>query len=206
MKTSAVRTFPKPSYGTNCRIRVTAEVHGEPSYFAVTAAIGTPGQLASGNWQAGGMLHEDAVKAWPAIAPLIALHLSNTETGEPMHAEANGFYWLEGAASGFGSQYHGGSGKDGKPADECLRIFAEHCRVSLEEAQGIARAVSDAFRDAAAGVALDSPDVSEIAHKERAKAGNAAAKADWKVICDDMRPRWKLEAEAGMELLRSLVA
>ncbi|HHL35198.1 MAG TPA: hypothetical protein ENJ30_12615 [Desulfobulbaceae bacterium] len=41
-----------------------------------------------------GAAHEDIAKAFPELKPLIALHLCN-EQGKPMHAVANGLYFLE---------------------------------------------------------------------------------------------------------------
>jgi hypothetical protein len=41
-----------------------------------------------------GMLHERILKAFPQLAPIIALHLAD-EDGVPMHAVENGRYWLE---------------------------------------------------------------------------------------------------------------
>src|SRR5271155_4888147 len=40
-----------------------------------------------------GCLHDAAVLAFPELAPLVDLHLADSETGEPMHAQANGLYF-----------------------------------------------------------------------------------------------------------------
>ncbi len=213
------RVFPAKSkwgYGPGHLIKVTAKAEliggNRHPHFSVTAEIYKPGKR---DFEACGCLHTEILQVWPEIAPIVALHLSNSDDGEPMHGEANGFYWLAGALGGLGERYHGGSSdvqirdKDGnylrygKPdADYCLGIFADHCRILVEEAQGIARAVRDAFNDAGASVAT-SEEVTERTEQEKQRVGNLAAKADWKVICDDMRQRWKTEAEAGLAFLNN---
>ena len=93
-------------------------------------------------------MHETILQYWPELAPIIALHLSD-DTGEPMHSEANGWYWLQGYYGGmtlrgwpFGpedaTEYHGGTGKDGKDRETCLRIFAEHARIDTGRARILA--------------------------------------------------------------------
>jgi hypothetical protein len=44
-----------------------------------------------------GCLHDEVLAAFPDLAPIVALHLANTETGEPMHGPSNGWYRLGGA-------------------------------------------------------------------------------------------------------------
>ncbi len=41
----------------------------------------------------GGCLHDAALLAFPELALLVDLHLADSETGEPMHAEANALYF-----------------------------------------------------------------------------------------------------------------
>lgn len=43
----------------------------------------------------GGCCHDEILKHWPDLAPLVALHLATID-GEPMHALENGFYHLGG--------------------------------------------------------------------------------------------------------------
>lgn len=201
-KTRACPVLAREWGEKNLNITVTVKAYtcgnNAHPHFSVTADIYKPGR--SHDPVACGCLHEEVLRYFPEMAPLVALHLSNADDGEPMHAEANGFYWLAGALGGLGERYHGD-----KSPDECLRIFAEHCRIELPEAEGIGRAVKEAFESGQRRVAI-SEVVTEKARKEMAKEGNRAAKADWKVICDHMRPRWKLEAEAGLALLESMSA
>lgn len=214
MKTDSIlaqykSTRALPSWAKDATIEVDAKAYslnGQSPYFSVTATIYTPASRRRRDCKAGGCLHEEILKMWPRLAPIVALHLSDAITGEPMHGEANGFYWLEGAlGGGMGYKYHGGSGSSGKTPDECLRIFADHCRVTLEEAQSIARAVKDAFEGGKRTVAT-SEVVSERTAKEMLKVGRACAMRDWKVIYSDMLPRFKREADAGLALLHELSA
>lgn len=139
-------------------------------HFAVTADIYRPGY--SRDPMAGGCMHEEVLRYFPKLAPLVALHLSNADDGEPMHGEANGFYWLAGALGGLGERYHGGSGDSGKTANECLRIFQEHIRTMPEETAAIAVSVKVAFEQGRKSVA---PAVSLpcLRHTMRSKAGSA---------------------------------
>jgi hypothetical protein len=84
----------------------------------------------------GGCCHELVAKVAPDLKPLIALHLSDV-TGQPGHAESNGWYWLAGACGGLGEKYHGGSGDFGKSTGECEQILADHLRITANEARGL---------------------------------------------------------------------
>lgn len=172
------KTIPYPSYGPKYIFRMHAEIHaiGEQSrYFAVGGEIFKPGR----DWECCGCLHDEAEQAWPEIKPLIALHLSDAETGEPMHAEANGWYWLAGALGGCGEQYHGGNRETYGEENDCLGIFADHCRITRQEAQAIA---------------------DEIGHLKL----NIDRRNAWNRICDEMRPKWAAEAKAGRDLINQL--
>lgn len=203
---SATRIFTAPR-GYNGSLYVTAKAYrlgGNPHpHFSVTGEIATPKEKARGDAQCAGCIHDEILQKWPAIKPVVAMHLANADDGEPMHGESNGFYWLAGALGGLGEQYHGGSGDFGKSPDECLRIFADHIRVSLEEAQSIARSVQEVFNDAVKMVAT-SEEVTDAAKREQSKAGNKAAKADWHVIYSDMLPRFKQEAQDALAILKAL--
>jgi hypothetical protein len=49
----------------------------------------------------GGQITDDVLRAFPKLAPFARMHLADVETGVPMHADANGwyFYSAEGAAA-----------------------------------------------------------------------------------------------------------
>lgn len=139
----ARKPFKAPGYGGSCLIEVMAGLlylkGNRRPYFSVTAAIGTARQLQTGDWQAGGCCHSEIAEAWPELAPVIALHLSD-DIGLPMHAEANGWYSLAGYYGGAGEQYHRGHDT---PPDKCLQVFADHVRLPLADA----KALADGWRD-----------------------------------------------------------
>ncbi len=54
-------------------------------------------ELGTGNPHTCGCIHDDVLRAFPHLAPIVALHLCDVETGEPMHGPANGWYRLSGA-------------------------------------------------------------------------------------------------------------
>lgn len=118
----------------------------------------------------GGASHDTILEHFPQFADLAAMHLSDID-GQPMHAETNGWYWLAGALGGAGEQFHGGNSHPTKSEDECLKVFADHCRVTLEQAETIKRTVQAYW---------NYPDMRKA----------------WGKMCTDMRPRWKAEALA----------
>lgn len=72
------------------------------AYWTLTGEIYEPHGTWSGaarkrngrDWDMGGMVHEYVLRAFPKLAPFAALHLSDPN-GVPMHAIANGRYFLE---------------------------------------------------------------------------------------------------------------
>lgn len=173
------RTFPAPS-GYRGKLIATAslEVCGRNKFphFSVTGEISTAVERASGDFQVGGCIHEEILKVWPEVLPIVALHLSDSPSGEPMDAEANGFYWLAGCVpGGLGEKYHGGSGSGAKTPDECLAILAEHLRMDLDSARVLVATAKE----------------------------SALPKAAFAAVVKGLRPRWKREAEAGLQWLKN---
>ncbi len=149
------------------------QFEGQLPYFSVTGEQ----RNKRGRVEACGCLHTDILKEIPAFEPLIALHLSDVN-GVPMHAEANGYYWLAGAVGGLGEQYHGGSGSSAKNVEECLEILASHLRVNLDEARSVAYGIKD----------------------------STAPKEFFAAYVEAQKPRWAAEAKAGLELIAKLNA
>lgn len=195
-------------YGKNAQIKITAKAYqlggNRHPHFSVTAVISVPGRH---DCEACGCLHDEAVKFWPAIKPIVDLHLSNADDGEPMHGEANGWYNMAGALGGAGERYHRGNSEmhfpcappEGKSwptteyrkptADDCLKLCADHLRVSVGECEGLrARLLEVAKAEADVNF---SPDW-------------ALVRAEFGKFVDAQRPRWMAEAEAGLALIRSL--
>lgn len=178
-------TRPIPSWGKGRPlIHVDAKAYtlggNQHPYFSVTATIDDQWTRPHNNCRAAGCLHEEILRLFPALAPIVALHLSDAITGEPSAAEANGWYWMAGALpNGAGEKYHGG--KDKSP-DECLAILASHLRIPLgskEEAE-TARWLLD---------------ICQRANHPRAY---------FTAFVDAQRGRWQAEAQAGIALLRQL--
>jgi hypothetical protein len=191
-------------------------------HFSVTGEIGTLRQLEKGDPQVCGCIHEEIAAAWPEVKPIIALHLSNADDGAPMHAVANGFYQLAGSVPGnFGERYHSGNSERHFPVtpppdspwkyteyryptmDEALQQCADYLRIDLSDAEVIRDECVRCFKLGADTVAM-SAEVSPEGEKQRAKAGNIAAKARFAGYCDALRPQWQAEAEAGLALIRQL--
>lgn len=208
MKQDPVLRGPRVYTERGERYRITAHgglhyIRGNSApYFSITAdqdvAIG-------GCWRedSGGCLHELILRFWPDLADLVALHLSDID-GAPMHAAANGWYDLAGALGGAGERYHVGNSERHFPItpdpatpwknseyryptlDECLTIFADHCRIPRVEAAMILHEVQ-------CELGPEQESHSAPAHR---RSDIDRAKARLAVICDSMRPRWKAEAEA----------
>lgn len=130
---------------------------------------------------AGGCLHDEISVTCPFLIPIIRLHLSD-DTGTPMHAAANGWYWLAGAMGGAGEKFHGANGTPSRSAEECLEIFASHVRVDVATAERLR------FSLVTGGGAW----------VQRRDTFN-----EW---IDAQASRWQAEADAAVDLLRSLIA
>lgn len=160
--------------------------NGRP-YFSLTMA-----SWLHGREDAFGAAHRELVKLWPELQPLAALHLSDIH-GVPMHAEANGWYWMAGACGGLGERYHGGNSErqhwkpDGEfngyrmsTPDECLQTFADYVRVTMDEARQV--------RDMVMAAGYEGGSV---------KAARAAL-ATW---VEQQKPRWAREAAECIQTL-----
>jgi hypothetical protein len=194
----AVRTFPAPR-GYKGQLIATAQLYklggNQKPYFSVTCDISTPAERARGDGQAGGCMHEEIAKVWPAIKPVIDLHLSDDD-GAPMHAAANGFYWLAKAA-GISRKY-----EPEQSPEKCFSILLEHLRISAEEGEAIKAKCLDAFATGANSVA-SSEVVTEAANVARRKAGIAAAEAVFTAYCETLRPRWQQQANDALAIIRA---
>lgn len=175
----ASRSFPAGTDGYSVPLSFRVEgglnyIRGNHApYFSLTYTQhrkGFPNQCYSG-----GAGHDRILALYPRFADLAALHLSDID-GVPMHAEANGWYWLAGAMGGAGERYHGSSGTPSKTRDDCLRTFAKHCRIAWDEAETIRRAVL-------------------LASLPTLPVDWTPSRRLWGEIMDAMRPRWKAEAE-----------
>ena len=178
--TRRLKCLPSWRYPKDYGISVTAQAYqiagNTHPHFSVTGSIGVFGR----DPRVCGCIHDEARQVWPAIGPIIALHLSNADDGEPMHVEANGWYWLAGALGGLGKKYHGGNSNPLRSPDECLTILARHLRITIEDARALAATVDDAFGG----------DRKQVFH----------------TFIEAQRPRWQREANDGLALIARLAA
>lgn len=195
-------TITGPFHGrSKCRMNVRGGLHklgNQKPYFSLTADI-----MSGGHYVGGGAMHEEILKHFPRFKMLAELHLSDID-GAPMHAEANGWYALAGALGGFGEEYHVGNSKRNFPIDppadkpwknteyrkptqeECVQIFADSIRVSVERARQIMAEVDPlGWRNSLAWMRPSQNPGYLQNCRER-----------WQAICEALRPQWKAEADA----------
>jgi hypothetical protein len=122
---------------------------------------------------------------------LVDIHLSDLD-GVPMHVEANGWYWLAKAA-GIPQRW-----EPHQTPSLCLQFFCQHVR--LPNCLAILDSIKKAYQDGRDSVAT-SEIVSPRCEEERAKVGAAKARELWGQLMEEMRPRWKAEAEHALKLL-----
>lgn len=171
-----------PHKATGSRIRVTAGLHWIPGnrrpYFSVTCAILEP-RRGGLEHVGGGAAHDDILRAWPELAPVIALHLSDDD-GAPMHAEAKGVYHL-----GFG-----------RYSELNIGTAARHFRITEAEAEALRESIT-VHRATVAPGPYGAPVVRRWVEYDAEK---------YRAAVDAMRPRWKAEAREAIALLEGLRA
>ena len=98
MKLLAAKAWHKVFFdnGEKYQIIIKAElVHldGNSSpYFSIGGDIFRLARNGRKVWESGGCIHEEIIKHFPQLQPLVDVHLSD-EDGVPMHAYANAGYW-----------------------------------------------------------------------------------------------------------------
>ncbi len=153
------------------------KIGDQKPYFTVTGEL-YHGRVKTREPETCGCIHEEILKAFPGMADIIALHLSDID-GIPMHAAANGYYWLAGTIQGgLGQEYHGGNGSNGRTPVECFNTLKEHLRISDDETRTI--------RDDVLKAIATTPGIKE---------GLAAGKSRFGEFVESLKPRWKSEAE-----------
>lgn len=176
-----MRTLSKKLANGNT-FTVTVTVPGEYSYgqksdhFSVTAEERTQDRRVRDPIVACGCMHDDVLRHFPKLADVVALHLADT-FGVPMHAEANGWYWLAGALGGLGERFHGSNDRTERSHTECRKILAEHLRLTPVQ-------VGDLIND-----------TRTIA----AQHGPAHAAAFFQAFVGAQRGRWAEEAREAFE-------
>ena len=124
MKLIAAKKWSKVFYkdGEKYRIDVIADlVHRDGNSNAYFGIGGDVFRLAKNGrkvWEMGGCIHEEIIKHFPELQPLVDIHLAD-EDGVPMHAYENAAYW---------------AGQTKWQALD-LEMLAKHLRVTQEQAQ-----------------------------------------------------------------------
>jgi len=160
-----IKRFSDPAHGQPAHyIQADANLHylngNKRPYFSVTGTIGPVrnGQVdGDAPGSSGGCVHDEVLKHFPELAPVVALHLCD-DLGSPGYNGANGWYCLGGYYQ-TDERYHFGNAKGNYPLpedrrdpakpwmtteyreptpDECLQAFADHVRLSLESARDLA--------------------------------------------------------------------
>lgn len=191
------------------RVKVTAGLHylkgNRLPHFSVTCDIE---ERRGSRWEdvGGGASHDLIGRLWPKLAPIIALHLSDSD-GVPMYAEANGWYQLSGYYGGAGERYTALTSERHFPItppadkpwqtteyrkptpDECLVSWAEYVRIPLDRA----RELADGWRETVQTALKTGAEYTPL---KRQYELWVAAQAD----------RWAQEAADGCALLDGLIA
>lgn len=122
MKLLAAKEWNKVFYanGEKYRLEVRAElVHldgNKSPYFSIGGDIFRLAKNGRRVWESGGCIHEEIVKHFPKLQPLVDVHLSD-ENGLPMHAYANAAYF---------------AGHEGY--EKQTNLLAKHLRISEDQA------------------------------------------------------------------------
>jgi len=133
-----VRTVGGRMERTTIKLKLADDCRNGHEDFSLTADIYEKDKR--GVWRdvGGGCCHDHILELMPELKPFAELHLCTWE-GVPMHAAANGWYWLQGVRPEIADHNknlgacHGGTGSGAKTPQECRRIFGEHFRLSEAE-------------------------------------------------------------------------
>lgn len=107
-------------------------------YFSITGDIYEKDKpMTDRYFLCGGCIHDEILSICPELKQFTDLHLSKLD-GVPMHAEANGWYWLAKAA-GIPQKY-----EPEQSELDCFAFFMNHARMSGPEALELVKKVKTA--------------------------------------------------------------
>lgn len=148
-KNPVLRTWTpiETDYGPNPHIQVYGglrRIGKQAPYFSITGEIYSGVVTNDGRFhptrdEAGGCIHDEILKVHPDLKPLVDLHLSDMD-GVPMHATANGTYWLVGCLPPAAGHFKSRPRED---EQTCLRNLQSHFRLSPEAAEGLIVTAAD---------------------------------------------------------------
>lgn len=149
-----------------------------------------------------GAMGEELLKTFPTLSKIEPMHLANTSTGEPMHGEANGRYWLGGYLTAFGitDDTYGPTVENYKDCqtrtpEQCRDILAEHVRVPVTEVEALAKAITDKWETEG----LNDPDTMAAGIRKK-----GIANAIWVKWYADQLPRMKQEAIETLAFIEAM--
>lgn len=178
-------------------IKISTDGHnGQNPYFSITGRrldIQANGHLGE---SVSGCIHDEILKVAPELKSLVTLHLSSLD-GVPMHAFENGFYWLAKAA-GIKQRY-----EPEQSEEECGNILLGHLRTNYPDCVDIINKVSVAYENGKAKITT-SEIVTEKCRQMQHEQGVFDAKVVFRKIVEDMKPRWKKQAEEALDLIAKL--
>ena len=128
----------------NASARLVKYDGNQSPHFSVTGEILNLRRRGDNQFESGGCIHDDIVKHFPYLAPVIAVHLAD-DHGRPMHAVENALYWA-GLSSRGQDEWRAivpddDYGRRTLETDEhgtwAPETLASHLRVSVDDARAI---------------------------------------------------------------------
>lgn len=196
--------------GEPIRVEVDAKLYsyrGQEPHFSVTATLSE--KKRNGRWYetGGGSCHEKILAAFPELAPVVNVHLSD-ENGVPMHAVDNAFTWA------------GGNGRDqitkAGTAKHTVRGTLESYGCTEEQINAAFVACGLADQPDTEWKRYDgTPNAKHLAKHLRVNLRIAASlcksvcrgemtKDDMAAYVDTLGPQWKREASKAISVLKEL--
>jgi hypothetical protein len=183
--------------------KIVREINGEMSTITATTENGYFSVTCSGK-NFGGCMHDEIAEVAPELIPLIKLHLSNVDTGEPLYAVKNGFYWLAGAEELKGEKYHGGNGWDTRTPQECIETLSKHIRETPGATSFHVMTIMHQAKNTAKANDWKIPGTNDICQNKSIAQYARKRWTSW--VADKYTSRWKQEAEDGLKLMKELIA
>lgn len=93
-RTTDIRTIVHQ--GQTIKVRATYGIrHTNRSYFFITGEVWEESTPTTAEADSMGQTTEEILAAFPELSDMVKVHLCDAYNGEPLHAAANGWYWLK---------------------------------------------------------------------------------------------------------------